>query len=260
MLKRLKLILYTHNNVFIVENAKIIMTDLQSQLLELLKRFDFFCQKNEIEYCLMWGTLLGCIREKGFIPWDDDIDIAMDRTNFEKLKVCAREGKLPANISFEDSLFLKGCRVPKIRNKEISIRDRNGGEGIFIDVFPFDRFTTLDMRVLLVASWGLRLRDYRRKINNRLLRSIYTPVSVIPYLCFVFVRKIYSLKRLGTGVWVGKAPIANPEVFFDIKDYYPFVRKKFETLALPVPNGYDKILKKVYGNYMIPKNYNNVHY
>ena len=61
-------------------------------------------------------------------------------------------------------------------------------------------------------------------------------------------------------MWVGKAPIANPEVFFDIKDYYPFVRKKFETLALPVPNGYDKILKKVYGNYMIPKNYNNVHY
>ncbi len=236
------------------------MNELQGRLMEFLEKFDDFCQEQEVEYCLMWGTLLGCVREGGFIPWDDDVDVVMDRPNFEKFKRLASEGKLPPSFVFEDMFFLKGCRVPKVRNKEQSVRDRNGGSGIFIDIFPFDRFSTLDVKILNFAALGLHIRDYRRKIANKLLRSIYTPISLIPYLLFAGVRWIYSRKESKTGEYVGKAVITNTEQFFTVDEFYPFKRKKFETRELPIPNNYDSVLRKMYGKYWIPVNWNNKHY
>lgn len=236
------------------------MTEFQCRLAEFLKEFDAFCQEQKIEYCLMWGTLLGCIREKGFIPWDDDVDVVMDRENFEKFKRLASEDKLPPNFAFEDSFFLKGCRVPKVRDKSEYIRDRNGGSGIFIDIFPFDRFTKTDVFVLDVAARGLHMRDYRRKIHNKPLRLIYTIFSLIPYVCFVCVRLIYSKKKYDHGNYIGKAVITNTEEFFTLDEFYPFVKKRFETMELPVPNDYDKVLRKIYGEYWIPIDFNNKHY
>ena len=140
------------------------MTGFQVQLLEFLKKFDSFCQEQHLEYCLFWGTLIGCIREGGFIPWDDDVDVAMDRDNFEKLKRLAREGKLPPQFEFEDSLFLKGCRIPKVRYKGVAIHDRNGGTGIFIDIFPFDRFTAIDVQILKIVGRTLKVPPKRTLI------------------------------------------------------------------------------------------------
>ena len=218
------------------------MTGFQVQLLEFLKKFDSFCQEQHLEYCLFWGTLIGCIREGGFIPWDDDVDVAMDRDNFEKLKRLAREGKLPPQFEFEDSLFLKGCRIPKVRYKGVAIHDRNGGTGIFIDIFPFDRFTAIDVQILKIAATGLHVRDCRRKISNKLVRSVY------------------SHRELKNGKYIGNSPVTNSEYFFNVSDFYPFSRKQFEDSEFPIPKGFDAILKEVYGNYLIPVDYKNKHY
>lgn len=58
----------------------------QKELLELLKEFHSFCIQNEIKYSLAYGSLLGAFRHKGFIPWDDDLDIMVDRENYERIK------------------------------------------------------------------------------------------------------------------------------------------------------------------------------
>ncbi len=60
--------------------------EVQKKLLLLLKEFHHFCVENNVQYSLDWGSLLGAIRHKGFIPWDDDLDIMVDRDNYEKIK------------------------------------------------------------------------------------------------------------------------------------------------------------------------------
>ena len=59
--------------------------DVQKISLNLLNVFDSFCEKNDLHYYLAFGTLLGAIRHKGFIPWDDDIDLMMERADFDRL-------------------------------------------------------------------------------------------------------------------------------------------------------------------------------
>lgn len=73
------------------------MTDLQRKLLDLLKLVDKLCQENGVEYYLIGGTLIGAVRHKGFVPWDDDADIIMTRDHWERFLKCT-EGKLPPDI------------------------------------------------------------------------------------------------------------------------------------------------------------------
>lgn len=237
------------------------MTDLQKKLFDFLCEFDAFCKQENLEYCLIWGTLLGAVRHKGFIPWDDDIDIAMDSLNFEKLRQLSLAGKLPKGVFFEDSLFTMGCRVPKVRKRDIDITDINGAFGIFIDVFPLQRYTKLQVKVLECAVWGLTLRDYRRKIASKMLRSLYGLLSLPFYYIFVLVRFLFTL--LGeskNGEYVGKNPNTNPERFFLAKEFFGFVEVEFEGKTFPSPKNWEHVLRINYGNYEIPLNFDNLHY
>ncbi len=98
---------------------------IQSDLIVLLKKFDEICRKNRIHYTLDAGTLLGAVRHKGFIPWDDDADIGLVRSEYEKL----------ARVSFDESgleLDTSNDRIKKIWLKTMD------GKKLWIDVFIYD--------------------------------------------------------------------------------------------------------------------------
>ena len=92
--------------------AKGTLKDIQLLYLELLRFIDNVCEKYDLDYCLTYGTLLGAIRHKGFIPWDDDCDILMIRKDYDKLIEV-----LPKEISKYD-YFKENCALTKLINSE----------------------------------------------------------------------------------------------------------------------------------------------
>lgn len=119
----------------------------QSQLvmLRILKIVDYICDKNDISYWMDGGTLLGAVRHKGFIPWDDDIDIIMPREDYEKfIKIASHE--LPKDLFLQTRETDRFYDMPwaKIRDRNSKIVEYKPGkyhQGMFIDIFPVDSFS-----------------------------------------------------------------------------------------------------------------------
>lgn len=118
---------------------------LQNIILNIMKYIDDLCEKNQIEYYIIGGTALGAVRHGGFIPWDDDLDIAMTRDNYERfLTICEKE------LNNEDFFLQVGRRdwplyFSKLRLKGTLFEEAGAGKeitkenrGIFVDIFPLD--------------------------------------------------------------------------------------------------------------------------
>ena len=120
------------------------LRDLQLANLEMMKKFDKVARENGIKYTLGAGSAIGAIVHKGFIPWDDDIDILMDRENFDRLRNLSSE-ILPKELEYKDYFSDQSCNVligKIIDNSTTMITvDQYGREtvsGVAIDVSVFD--------------------------------------------------------------------------------------------------------------------------
>lgn len=128
-----------------IELDKDTLRRLQHTELELLREVDRICRKNHIHYNIIAGTLLGAVRHGGFIPWDDDADVAMMRQDYEKFcKVCVTDLDME-KFYFQDQKNTKGYRwgYGKLRRKDtLFLREYQEhmpyGQGVFIDIFPLD--------------------------------------------------------------------------------------------------------------------------
>ena len=119
---------------------------MQEVELDLFKAFIEVCEKLQLKYYLLGGTLLGAVRHKGFIPWDDDIDVGMPRKDYEifiqKAQDLLPEHYFVQNCYTDGKLPMAFC---KIRNSnttfiETSVKDFKINHGIFIDIFPLDYY------------------------------------------------------------------------------------------------------------------------
>lgn len=241
--------------------TKVTVRMLQLKLLEIIKEIDRICKKNDIDYHLAGGSCLGAVRHKGFIPWDDDMDIAMSRENYKKF-IKALDKDLDSKFVFH--CYEKSKKYPvtwpamKIRMKNTYIKELNkllpntckDCDGIFIDVFIYDYMS------------GNKILDFPLRIINTLMMPIIIlfenlGINPIPFKeLYRFNARLYGKLCKNSKYFADEITWTfNPFTPFKYKysDIYPTKKLKFENLKLPVPKNYDAYLKNAYGpNYMTP--------
>ena len=241
--------------------------------LEMVERFVAVCREHGLEYMIMGGTLLGAVRHKGFIPWDNDIDILMPRNDFNKLLEIGPE-------AFKSPLFFQTPVTEESRFFSTYVKIRNGNGtagtredyesgincGMFIDIFCLDE---------IPDSSSARKRYFRRlneiakmqrfalgktlpggfvnKMKHSLQRWVYRVIYHNPDSAALF--KIY---QNAAGKYAGKncRQVAHQafgyseHYIWNKRDWDEHIQLDFEGLKLDAPKGYDAILKRQYGDYL----------
>ena len=248
--------------------------DIQQMSLEILKDIHLFCVKNGIKYTLQGGTLLGAVRHKGFIPWDDDIDIAMPRPDYEKFimnyrsdagyTVYARE--IP---KYKNSVYIAYARVCDMKKTIVDDTLSFWSDvktGVWVDVFPLDGADET------VADTQKRIRKlkyyWKTGVRKRVaLRPLSSVQDIYPKIR-LFIKKAISLETSSTAI--DKHIQLCKEISFSETDYYcnfAFlsygIRERHRTCVLDnmilapfedahffIMGGYDEALKEKYGNYL----------
>ncbi len=236
---------------------------LKNTEIDLLKEFISVCNQLNLKYYIIAGTLIGAIRHGGFIPWDDDIDVAMPREDYEKFIAQGQE-LLPPHLFIQtnetDPEY--AFNYAKIRNSnttfiEESNRNLHINSGVFLDIFVLDHFPKGTIRrkyimfkdkVYLTAigrifyrksiSRGLKLRQ---KITKLLFASPYDALNKREK----FIRSFkesgllhnfcsnYQEKEIVPAQWYGEGVLVD-----------------FEGIKVNAPTQYDLLLKHIYGDYM----------
>lgn len=232
-----------------------ILRKQQLRMLEMLIIIDTICKKHNIPYWLSSGTLLGAARHKGFIPWDDDLDIEMLREDYLKLmKILPQE--LPNDMVLQNNeidpnyIFI----FAKVRDKRSYLEEPHSYDrifrerGIFIDIFPLEK-------IPYCLAWisGHMQGQIFNQLNNKKLtdkqtikrvRQIFRFNERIGYPILRFLSKFFPNKKLliSFGTSFHKAR--------DMKDIFPLTEIEFEGKKFPAPKNTDSFLKKYYGNYI----------
>lgn len=242
------------------------LRELQMVELELLKEFDRVCRKHNIRYSITGGTLLGAVRHGGFIPWDDDADISMLRSEYEKfIAVCDQELD-SSRFYFQDIDRTKGYRwgYGKLRRKDsVFLREHQEHmpyeQGIFIDIFPRDgvpdsvimerlhHFRCFIIRKFLWSEVG-RFAD-----KKRFMRCLYSVMRVIskPWIYRAYHRLVEdSNKHTTKRVRALTFPIPHKGKGYLRKWYESYEDIEFEGYPLMVESGYRDWLTYEFHDYM----------
>lgn len=242
---------------------------LKEMLLEMMKDIHRVCEENNIRYYLVGGTLLGAIRHKGFIPWDDDIDISMPRSDYEKFIQIANE-KLEDKHRIEHVRSRKDFPYSFIKVNNINttvieepFKNTTYKGGIYIDIFPLDG--TYKNRILREIQYH-RVEFYRQlkgvvlvapktankykvvigKILNSLIGKNINTNKIAIKIDKIARECDYEKSKIITnfsGAW-GKRETVNKELFGKPTKYI------FEGNYFYGVEKYDKYLRCIYGNYM----------
>ena len=244
--------------------------------LEMLEEFKRVCKKHHLNYFAFGGTMLGAIRHKGFIPWDDDIDLAMLRSDYDKLRAIANsEFKDPYffQTDYNDKLFRGHAQLRKSNTTGIMIEEMNRkyNQGIFIDIFPLDEYPSDDSlrkkQQKQLFFIGGTLRNYYRDTGKfsekirRILAGIVVWLHGGPVKYFAKYEKI-ARRYNGEGNGIVGALSVNygKEVdYMKVEGLHKLKDMPFENTKISMPLTYDEILTQHFGDYMKPAQAPNTH-
>lgn len=237
---------------------------LQSVILLIAKDIDRLCREHGIEYYLLGGSCIGAVRHKGFIPWDDDLDIVMTHDNYVRfLDVCRRhldsskymlqEGRRDWPLNYS-KIRLKGTYIHEPEDEYAS----DDMHGIFVDVFPLDNVPDNGLLARLqyvLAKYDLSYQLGKRGYINatpkkKLMMLLAAPMRIgvlrkaVTGFVGAFNRKTTRRVGMHYGRTVWKTALV-PRSYFGKPLYVPFA-----DTTLPVPEKYHEYLTLMFGDYM----------
>ena len=259
------------------------LKDLQKEEYDIMKRIHKFCGEHDIKYMLYAGTLLGAVRHKGFIPWDDDMDIAMSRESFEKFD------KLLVGGHFDDEEYhyqsnktykyyaseATKVRTSKIKLKEKVSKTQQGFHGAWVDIFPYDNIPddpylreqqfNIVHKYDRILYFSLLIRETDRdrgikkvfkksmRLVNELLYPLYFFVPIILNKRHEAITQYNSTKTMDKGNF-GYMFYKDYEEFsrnvISNDDFKDLIKLDFRESQFLAPKNYGAILTKLYGDYM----------
>ena len=244
-----------------------ILRKAQLIMLDMLIEFDAICKKHRLQYWLDSGTLLGAVRHKGFIPWDDDIDLSMPVEDYNKfLKIANSElsSEIFLQTSQTDKYFkfdyIK-LRSNKARIVEFHEKDKkiNYHQGVFVDIFP--------MLTIENTETNRNLYDNTfKEIREASSTSLHSPdgkddpVKRADLIAYLKQKHQGWTKNNYKIIYSGEMP--DVAAWFDIEKVFPLITMDFECHSFFVPNNPDHYLHAIYSfNYrqLPPKNKRIIH-
>ena len=256
------------------QNQKLSLRETQLALLEVVKKIDSICKKEEIQYWVNYGSLIGAIRHKGFIPWDDDFDIGMSRPDYEKfLKYCYNNKQSLYPFDIHNTHTQENCWYNISRfcdNRYVCKFDKWAGydeSGLFVDIYPYDGQGTKNDKyywfkkdkircyyLMMIGLSSSKKFEKSKIFVKTLIRMFFYPFAKMhkPVFYLKKMEKIatkYSWNEsdyVFCTVWT-----SYKKMHFLKKEYFEdFIEVDFENLKVPVPKKYNDILTDYYGDYM----------
>lgn len=255
------------NKLIPIQEVRELYVDMLSYLVD-------FCDNHQIKYYLAYGTLLGAVRHKGFIPWDDDVDIVMPRCDFDKFIICFLENQENDSVyelQYHNTVLDYIYPYAKLRDLRTIKEPIDSNlryipeEGLDIDIFPLDgisnnvykaciKYETLKFlfhKIYLNLVHSKRLVKFK-KIKQYIARFVLLFVS--PSRLALFFDKFYSKECYEDCKEIGVMPLCNSLFEHLPKDYFGEGQfMKFENREFRVPQNYIKVLEMYYGkDFMTP--------
>ena len=263
------------------------LREIQLISLEICKKVDMICNENNFRYYLYGGSLLGAVRHKGFIPWDDDMDMALSREDYIKFQeIFEKEFSDKYELRCPNTKYPNGNRFMQIYKKNTVLRTLGEGnplqpQSIYIDIFPYDYVpinriwrNAKGIRanvLMLIASCVMDykypdklLQEYlkRDKDGKKFLfyRNIIGRIFCFrkPEVWFEKVDRVITSTRITDLVTSATGRKHYFGEIYEKRVFFPLSTIKFNEHIFYVPNNCDEYLKGLYGeNYMIPPKENN---
>lgn len=239
---------------------KEIERSIQLKILDILLEIDRVCKKNNIKYYLAYGTGIGAIRHKGFIPWDDDADIFMFKEDYKKFEqVC--KGDLNDNFFLQNSSTDKNYKMslPKVRMNNTAFvegctRDWDIHHGIYVDIFILDECPKnkkiQDMNIRIIRGTELSRRGfYTMKNKKNIIKKLMIPLFYHNIILNTWNTLVFNPCKKDPNLCIDRTAsgIVFPSNFFgEPRDI------EFEGHMLSAPKDLEGFLEHFYGDYMTP--------
>jgi lipopolysaccharide cholinephosphotransferase len=240
---------------------KILSGELKQIQLDMLKDIDSFCSENNISYFLAYGTLLGAVRHKGYIPWDDDIDICLPRPDYERFISLYKN--VERNYQVVEFRKTKGYALPfaKVSNENTVMNEYLYDKdvfGVYIDVFPIDGYGKKIQ--ITLSQWLNKFLNAKKAVlgrNRSLAKNILIAIGKIALSPFSVKMILNKMHHIATAFDYSKS--LQTEIFCsstverEIVPKFVFkklIKSEFENLKVNIPAEFDKYLTALFGDYM----------